>query len=844
MQLLPIDSVVDHLVATVRTRSGLVVTAPPGSGKSTRVPPAVCRVVTGQVLLLQPRRIAATSLARRIAQEQGWTLGREVGHQVRFDRVGGRDTRLWVITEGILTRRFSDDPYLEGVGCVILDEFHERSLHTDLAIAWLRELQRTVREDLKIIVMSATIDPGPVSAFLDAEVLDAPGRVFPVSERLIAPDPQARLEQQVASAVDQALSDPECGDVLVFLPGTGEIRACQQALSGIDAEVLPLHGSLPASEQDRALAPSDRRKVVLSTNVAETSVTIPGVRTVIDTGSARVNRFDPDAGLDVLRLEPVSRFSLAQRAGRAGRTAPGRCWRLSTALTDARRPQAPDPELRRVDLAGTLLTLHGLGYAEARSFPWFEPPQEERLVAGETLLLLLDAVGDDGRLSPRGQAMAGLPVHPRLARLLLDAAQAGAPGLGARLAALIGERDIRPPERGAQPGRRTGTADALDRLEALEKAEREGFHQGLRSQGIDPQAAREVARLAQDLERAIQGKTAATIDAETLVPRLLLAAFPDRVARRSAPDSNRLMMVGGIPVELDPASVCATRPGQRRSELVVCTGLQGLGRGIGTSILVRQGAEISEADLEAVRPGGLERRSRLVWDAARGRIDALVGWYWADLAVRMGAGAQVDAAELSAFLAQQLSGEAERLLDDTSASFVARARWLVQVRPDLGIPALDAAWLTAQVADWCQGKRSRDEVIALPKLDWLKATLGFALAERIEALAPATILVPTGNHIRLDYAVADVQHAPVLAVRLQELFGEPATPRINDGRTPVLLHLLGPNYRCEQVTGDLASFWANTYPQVRKDLRGRYPKHSWPDDPLTAPPVARGRPRV
>ena len=837
---LPIDPILPAVLAAVRERHAAVVTAAPGSGKSTRVPPALLGVVTGQVYLLQPRRIAAKTLARRIAQENGWTLGQEVGYRVRFEKVGGRDTRLWVMTEGSLTRQLADDPYLEGIGAVILDEFHERSLHTDLAIGYLRELQKTLRPDLALVVMSATLDATGVAGFLgDAPVIDAPGRVFPVTTRNAPLLPDTRLENAVAQAVTEAAAFEDAGDILVFLPGMGEIRSAQRALEGLDREVLPLHGSLKPEEQDRALAPSERGKVVLSTNVAETSVTIPGVRTVIDTGTARVNRFNPVTGLDELRLEPVSRASLTQRAGRAGRTAPGRCIRLTSPLVDARRDEHADPEIRRVDLAGTVLALKAWGYPDTRTFPWFEAPDAARLEAAEDLLAMLGATTTPhGPLTPLGTRLAGLPVHPRLGRLLLDAQAAGVPALGAALAAIVGERDLRPPR---APQRTVAVADAVDRLECLQRAEQQRFHPGLRDDGIDPQAAREIVKVRDDLLRLLGASAMATTPADDLIPRLLLAAYPDRVARRAAPDSNRGMMVGGVAVELDEGSAVAARRGQTRGDLFLCVAVQGLGTGLKASTQVRQAAELTEEDLEAVFPGSVARRERLTWDEGRGVVEASVGWCYRDLVIRMARGAQADPAAVAVLLAEKLSADPVALLaaHDEAGPWLQRYRWLQMIAPDLALPDLD---LTEVVREACTGCRTRAEVLAKPLKDWLTGRLDWNLVQRIEALAPATYEVPSGSCMRLDYANASTEQPPILAVRLQEMFGLAESPAIVDGRVPLLLHLQGPNYRTEQVTRDLVSFWANTYAQVRKDLRGRYPKHSWPENPLEAVAVCRGRP--
>ena len=579
--ILPIDAHLAAAVAAVRERGALVLTAAPGAGKSTRLPPALLPVVRGQVLLLQPRRIAARTLARRIADERGGRLGDEVGYQVRFDKVGGERTRLWVLTEGLLSRRLQSDPLLEGVGAVVLDEFHERSIHTDLVLAHLAELRRGLRPDLVVVVMSATLDPGPVAGFLgDCPVIDVPAPVFPVTIRHQPMDRQTRLEEAVAAAVVQALAADDHGDVLVFLPGAGEIRACQARLYDLPGlTVLPLHGGLPADEQDRALvpAPDGTTKIVLATNVAETSLTIPGIRTVIDSGLVRIDRFDPERGLDQLVLEDCSKASATQRAGRAGRTAPGRCWKLWSQAAEVRRSPATDPEVHRVDLAPTLLLLKGWHGADPRSFPWFDPPAADRLDHGEDLLALLGATAAPWTaLTAVGERLARLPVHPRLGRLLLSAADAGQPNFGATVAALIEGRDLRLREApgSAQPG--AGDADVLDRIDRLERAERQRFDPSLRSQGIDPIAAREAARIRDDLQRMVAGSSAGSAERQlgnndSFLPRLLLSAFPDRVGRRSAPGANRGMLTGGIAVEIDPASCLTNRPGERKSELFCAT---------------------------------------------------------------------------------------------------------------------------------------------------------------------------------------------------------------------------------------------------------------------------------
>src|SRR4051812_48365834 len=534
---LPIDPHLPQIVNAVRQHRALVLVAEPGAGKTTRVPPALLRAGLlsrehPNVVMLQPRRVAARASAERIAEENAWELGREVGYHVRFERKISRDTRLRVLTEGILTRQMLDDPFLEGVGAVILDEFHERSLHTDVTAALLREVRQTVREDLVLVVMSATLDAEPVATFLGgAPVVRVPGRTFPVEISFVTPVGE-RLPEQAAASVRAAVEEPfvpkrsagvspassaleeERGrdaratlkdDILVFLPGAEEIRRTMHRLEALagqhDLLLLPLHGSLPFDEQQRALRPSPKRKVILATNIAETSLTIDGVSTVIDSGYARIAGFDPRRGLDKLELTRISKASATQRAGRAGRTGPGRCIRLWTEREDRHLPAFEEPEVRRVDLCGTVLALHAWGKPDPRQFGWYEPPDERMLAAAERLLVMLGALTSEsgGQITALGRRMMDLPVHPRLARLLIEAATHGMLDDGATVAALLSEKDIVARATPTGPfspraARERGDSDLTLRLALLAEAERDRFHHGLRDRGIDPTAARQVVK--------------------------------------------------------------------------------------------------------------------------------------------------------------------------------------------------------------------------------------------------------------------------------------------------------------------------------------------------------------
>jgi ATP-dependent helicase HrpB len=482
MHTLPIDLLIPVLLRSFSESSNAVIVAPPGAGKTTRVAPAIVEAgllapKNPAVVMLQPRRVAARAAAARIAEERGWKLGGEVGYQIRFEKRIGPKTRLRVVTEGILTRQMQADPFLEGVGCVILDEFHERSIHTDLALAMLREIQRTVREDLRIVVMSATMNPGPVAKFLGgAPIFESEGRLFPIEIEYLD-RPRGALDSPVwetcAAAIGRAIANPEAGDVLVFLPGIGEIRRTEELVRDIarkgEAEIHVLHSSISGDEQDRALRPSARRKVILATNIAETSLTIEGVRTVIDSGLVRVLVNDARVGIDRLELRRVSRASATQRAGRAGRTAPGRCILLWTRAEDATLEDHETAEIARIDLSPTLLALHAFGVRDPSSFGWFEPPRAERIAQAERLLMMLGALDSKGALTALGKKLSGLPVHPRLGCLLLAGAEAGVLDEAATLAAMLSEGGLlfQPRSLRQKEAKWEGASDMLDRLESI-----------------------------------------------------------------------------------------------------------------------------------------------------------------------------------------------------------------------------------------------------------------------------------------------------------------------------------------------------------------------------------------
>jgi ATP-dependent helicase HrpB len=658
---LPIDEVLPDVVAALKTSRSLVLVAPPGAGKTTRVPPAILKAGLlanrehPNLVMLQPRRVAARASAQRIAEEQRWGLGREVGYHVRFEKKIGHDTRLRVLTEGILSRQLLTDPFLEGIGCVILDEFHERSLHTDLAIAMLREVQQTVREDLILIVMSATLEAEPVATFLGGcPIVRSQGRLFPIEQIYLQPTP-APLPDQVADVVRRTIAgdlrSPDAdGDVLVFLPGAEEIRRTGQQLETLardeDLLVVPLHGSIPFEEQTRALRPADRRKVILATNIAETSLTIEGVRTVIDSGRARVAGYDPERGLDRLELKWISRASAAQRAGRAGRTAPGRAIRLWTERHHHSLDEYELPEVKRVDLAGSVLALHAWGADDPRKFGWYERPPEETLAGAERLLAMLGALSREaaGKITPLGHRIMSLPTHPRLARLLIDAADAGIAREGATIAALLSEKDIILTDNSVPPWARgpstIGPSDLLLRMDLLAELEPSDFRNA-RDRGVDWMGTKQVVRARDELlrvaRRAGEAKHARDRAAtEEDLLKLPLLAYPDRVARRRESNPSNGVMVGGVGVKLAAESVV------RHGDFFLALDARSDARSTTREALVRVASGVDVRWLEELFPQSIRRERNAVYDPGRDRVVGHGQTFYLDLLLREDKDAAVD----------------------------------------------------------------------------------------------------------------------------------------------------------------------------------------------------------
>lgn len=846
MDALPIDPHLPHLVDLLGQKRAVVLEAAPGAGKTTRVPRALLSAPwlgDQQVLVLEPRRLATRMAARRVAEELGESVGRRIGYQVRFEDVSSADTRVRFVTEGVLTRKLLGDPELRGVGAVLLDEFHERHLQGDLGLALLRRLQTTSRPDLRLCVMSATLETRPVAAYLaDAPTLSVEGRRFDVALEHQTQPSQKPLHEQVAGAVARLVAGGLDGHVLVFLPGAGEIRrameACEPIARDADLQLLPLHGELSPDEQDRAVRPCTKRKVILATNVAETSLTIEGVVAVVDSGLARVAAHSPWSGLSTLRLQPVSKASATQRAGRAGRTQPGRCLRLYTQADFNQRPAHEEPEVRRLDLAQTVLELASSGI-RIDALDWFEAPPRASIEAATGLLRQLGALEADGSITTLGRQMARLPVHPRLARVALEAETRGAGREGALLAAVLGERDVR--DRRLFGGRTVDAAtvesDAIDRLESmLEVMQRDLSPSAIRAASLDAGAVRAVDRARRQLERHV-GRSKASMPwnkTEEALRLALLAGFPDRVAKRRSAGSRDLVFASGGAGQLSESSgvrhaqwVVALEAEERRAE----TGRSG-------GVQIRSCSAIEPEWLIELHDEQIEERTEAVWNASLERVDVLSRLTFGALVLDESPASSPDPALVAQRLFEEArsKGAAAFADPDRLAQAVARLSFVAKSFPEMGVREPTAEVQESVLRELCDGRRSFGE---LREAGFVEALVGASGGgHRLDQVAPETLTLPGGRRVKVHY---EPDRPPWAESRLQDFFGLRAGPVLG-GRVPLVLHLLAPNYRAVQVTTDLEGFWARHYPAIRKELMRRYPRHQWPEDPLTAtPPAPRGR---
>ena len=855
---LPIDSLLPPITAALRDGNRLILRAAPGAGKTTRVPAAVLDAgLAGdrQVVVLEPRRIAARAAAEYVAAQRGGAVGGEIGYRVRFESAGGRATRLWFVTEGVLGRQLARDPYLEEVGVLVLDEFHERHLPGDVALATARELQETVRPDLKLVVMSATLDTAALADYLaGATVLTSEGRAYPVRIEHVDADPRP-LATRVAAALARLLDagGDDGGDVLVFLPGAAAIRRADDAIAPLararGLDVLPLHGDLPLDAQRRVLQRGARRRVVLATNVAETSLTVEGVTAVIDSGQALHAAYDARRGVNAIRLAPISRAAAEQRAGRAGRTAPGRCLRLWPATEHASRRPRETPEIRRLELSATVLELRAWGARDVMTVGWLDPPRAGAVEQAERLLAALGALDATGAVTDLGRELLRIAAPPRIGRLLVEARHRGAAAAGALLAALAAERDILLEARAFGGGDEApwpeGPSDLALRAELFAQAERTGFSPtACRRLGLDPVALRAVDRARRHYagrsDRRAGSPAAATpragaagpVPADDALAKAVLAAFSDRLCRRRAPGSARAVMVGGTGVALDPRSVV------RGAELFVAVDLDA---GAGADARVRIASAVERTWLGALFPDAVERDAAVVFDDAQQRVVRRERERFHDLVLSERASPDVDRTSAGAALAAAARRDPAKAvqLDDDARHLLDRLRFLARAMPELAWPPVEAL-LADAVEALCDGKRSFAE---LRRADVGSVVVGLLTGAQRHALAreaPPRLTLPSGRSVAIAYPT---DRPPAAAARIQEVFGLAATPRLGGGRVPLVLELLAPSQRPVQITDDLASFWRSGYAEVRKQLRGRYPKHAWPEDPTTAEPTSRVRRR-
>ena len=767
---LPVDAIVPEMLASLTRTPSLVVEAPPGAGKTTRIPPALLNLVSGEVLVLEPRRIAARMAARRVAWEMGEEAGETVGYQVRFEEVASPRTRLRFVTEGILTRRLMSDPTLKGVDAVVLDEFHERHLDGDLALALLKRLQRT-RPTLRLIVMSATLDAVPIARYLDVcPVLRSDGRLFPLTIQHL-PYSSEPLHLQVKRAVDLLLKEKHTGNILTFLPGAAEIRRSMRELEPIARQtgmlVVPLHGDLSPAEQDRAVSPSPEQRIILATNVAESSVTVEGVTAVIDTGLARIATYSPWTGLPTLQIGRVSRASATQRAGRAGRTGPGRVLRLYPEEDYLRRPEHDLPEISRSDLSQLCLVLRVMQIADPTNIDWLSAPPEEAIQQAEALL---DRLGATGGMLHR---LARFPLAPRLARIVLEAIDRGAGEDGCLAAALLSS------------GNRSEGNDLLAAMDLPPDPRTRQLNEQLR-------------RIARPPKQTHHHDDALLLS--------VLSGFPDRVARRRS--GKQVLLASGASAELagdpPPYEFLIALDAEDRTENALP--------------VIRMAARIEPEWLIDLFPAHIEERDTVTWNRATERVEKLSALLYDSITLQESRGQATDS-DAAALLSQKAleEGIARFVDNDALETFLARLTFA-----DLAPPSIEET-----LRELCQGLHSFADLRNAGKgfLPLLESKINSRL---LADLAPPTARLSSGRQTRIHY---EPGRPPWIASRLQDFFGMTGTPRIGPEKTPLVVHLLAPNQRAVQTTTDLAGFWERLYPQVRRELMRRYPRHSWPEHP-------------
>lgn len=825
MNQLPIQENAGEILKAAAKSRRLIISSPPGSGKSTKVPQILldAGAVKGRIAVLEPRRLAARMLADRVAKERGGSAGGEVGYRVRFEDKTGPKTRIVFETEGILLRELVADPKLKKYSAVILDEFHERHVHGDITLAACLELQKTSRPDLLVVVMSATLDEKKLGAYLaPCETVLAAGRAYPVTVAYCGPE-TARLPAWEAAArtcAQVAAQVPE-GHTLVFMPGAYEIGRAAAEIAKTPAlaafEVRPLHGDLPPRDQDAAVAPSARRKIIIATNIAETSLTIDGVTAVVDSGLAKVARYDGARGINTLFTENIAAPSAEQRAGRAGRTRPGVCARLWTERENAGRPLFLEPELLRVDISEALLTLKACGYAGFGALRWLDTPERTDIERAERLLLELGAADAKGALTPDGRAMAGYPLHPRYSRMMVEGARLGCAYECALIAAAAQGRGLWL-ERGGPGARhqelRSDLAAVVKALERCADADFDFF--ACQKAGVKQNAARDAWRLA----RRLSGGAGPAGGGLRLAAKCFLRAFPDRVGALFSADKGRYQLPGGRRGRLDPASAAAGSP-------IICAGeaLESRQKGA-ADITLSFAAEVQEQWLAEAFPGDMETVKRAALDEAMRTPVTETLTLYRGVTVRREVAAAKPARDSSELIAEEFMNGTEKFQkwDEEVEDWLARVEFLAGACPDLGLAPLSDEDRALIIADICSGARSVAEARTRPVLPALHEWYGWEKVRLVDKHAPARLEMPGGRRARIRYPKG---REPYLEAKIQDLFSVTETPRVAAGRVPLVVHILAPSMRPVQVTKDLKSFWAESYPKLKPALARRYPRHKW-----------------
>jgi ATP-dependent helicase HrpB len=819
MQQLPIDSAIPEILEALRHSSALVLSAAPGAGKTTRLPPELLSLTQEAVWVLEPRRIAATSSSQRIAEERGWELGKEVGYQVRFENKSSRETRLLFLTEALLLRKLLTNPELQGVGCVVLDEFHERSLHVDLALGALKEAQELSRPDLKIVVMSATLNAVPLARYLGgAPVVEVPGKVFPLEiqyekkSQLLRTGPE--FTERMAGLVRSAAREGP-GDILCFLPGRGEIERLRRELAdwaeSSGMALLPLHGQLSLEEQKTALRPQARRKIVLATNVAESSLTVDGVSIVVDSGLARLSQTHPRTGFSSLDLVRISKASATQRAGRAARQGPGRAYRAWTAYDELSMKDFEAPEVERSDLAEPVLLLSALGVAKPETFSWFEAPPARALEQAKEFLLSIGAIEEQGALTDLGKGLQALPVHPRIGCLLLEGKRKGCGSLAAELAALLAESGGRLPHFG------------------VEEAENDlwlRWQEQKRNPKFSVKKASEQLRQLLEKIPGLEERKSGNLEMESV--SLALAAYRDRLCRRRRPREPQAKMAGGRGVKLHSDSSV------RGSEFFVAIDLSE-GRDAAETLVYQAVGIPTRLIEEEILPLASPMVS-LDWEDNRFWATETKSWH--GLSVGKEHRRPAEPGEVEGRLAEIAAAKFDllRARNQALGDWWDRLSFLHEKKPEW--PLLSEGQLREALEQACYGETSWEKLQDKHLVPYFENSIAPEHAQALQRECPSTWTAPTGNRLRLSY---NKEQGVQVEVRLQELFGLSEGPKICG--QPLTLVLLAPNFRPVQVTRDLPSFWKNGYPEVRKEMRARYPTHSWPEDPLSAEPQSKGRPK-